>query len=68
LDMTNCVSLWSLQCQSNQLSADALDALFETLHSNTINDVKKTIILRNNPGANSCDSNIAKNKGWRVEL
>jgi hypothetical protein len=48
--------------------ADALNALFNTLHSNS---GSKTIYIHNNPketatGTNGCTKGIATGKGWVV--
>ena len=63
LDVSKCTALTNLYCYQNQLSAAALNALFETLHSNV---GVKNVIIRNNPGTNDCDRSIAERKGWRV--
>ena len=65
LDVSNNTELEILKCTYNQLSADALNALFETLHNNTVSG-EKTIEIGNNPGANDCNRSIAENKGWVV--
>jgi hypothetical protein len=49
----------------NQLTATALNALFGTLHSNTISGENK-IYIGNNPGTATCDRTIATAKGWTV--
>ncbi|MCL2063441.1 MAG: hypothetical protein FWG98_03585 [Candidatus Cloacimonetes bacterium] len=49
----------------NQLTADALNALFSTLHSNDF--TKKEIHIGGNPGSADCDPSIAEAKGWTVE-
>ena len=64
LDVSTNTALYLLSCHNNQLSAAALDALFGTLHSNTIPDVSKVIKINRNPGTSSCDRSIATNKGW----
>ncbi|MDR1056129.1 MAG: hypothetical protein LBL90_10015 [Prevotellaceae bacterium] len=51
-------------CYNNQLTAAALDALFETLHNNIIES--KSININNNPGASACNPSIAETKGWTV--
>jgi len=65
LDVSNNTALRILECTSNQLTATALNTLFGTLHSNTIEGVK-TIYIGNNPGTDTCDTSIAENKGWTV--
>jgi hypothetical protein len=66
LDMSNNSALTTLNCRNNQLSAEALNALFETLHSNNIPFRPKHIYIGGNPGANACDRSIAERKGWIV--
>jgi Leucine-rich repeat (LRR) protein len=66
LDVSKNTALRKLSCYNNQLSADALNTLFSSLHSNTIQGSSKEIGIRNNPGTNSCDRSIATNKGWTV--
>jgi len=63
LEVSSNVILTRLNCSNNNLSASALNALFDTLHSNP---VTKTIDIRNNPGTNGCDRGIAEKKGWSV--
>jgi hypothetical protein len=71
LDVSNNGNLFILSCMGNQLSEDALNALFNTLHSNA--DIgkgaekEKVIIIRNNPGTATCDRSIAEKKGWKVQ-
>ena len=74
LDVSNSTALidygdWhALNVYYNLLDAAALNALFGTLHSKTI-DVdryRKTINIDGNPGRNTCDRSIAVNKGWVV--
>ena len=64
LDMSHNTMLVYINCGANQLSAEALEDLFETLHGNYIYGVNKRISIWNNPGAGSCDRNIAFGKGW----
>ena len=63
LDMRNNIHLNILYCQSNLLSAEALNALFNSLHQNT---GYKIIYIGDNPGTATCDQSIATNKGWIV--
>jgi len=65
LDVSGCVSLKSLNCEENLLSGDALNDLFKTLHGNEVLPYK-SIVIKNNPGTNDCDSSIAENKGWQI--
>jgi hypothetical protein len=64
LDVSNNTELWLLWCNDNQLSASALDALFQTLHSN-LEGIE--LIIIDNPGADDCDRSIATAKGWVVQ-
>jgi len=57
------IELKKLYCDNNQLTASALDALFETLHSN---QGDKSINISNNPGTADCNRSIAEGKGWTV--
>jgi len=63
LDLSNNTKLIRLNCSSNNLTAPVLNALFDTLHSNS---GTKTIDIRNNPGTDDCDRSIAEKKGWTV--
>jgi TonB family protein len=65
LDVSNNATLKGLDCQKNQLSTVALNALFETLHGNTI-PKEKRICIRDNLGTDSCNQSIAIGKGWTV--
>jgi len=53
-----------LDCSKNDLEEKALNSLFESLHSETIEG--KTITITGNPGAATCDRTIAEKKGWTV--
>ena len=63
LDVSKNTALTELNCAGNQLDTDALNALFETLHSNA---GTKNIYIGDNPGTKGCDRSIATNKGWTV--
>jgi len=65
LYMSNNIELISLDCCTNQLSATMLDALFETLHNNSIYG-KAVINIGYNPGIDACTPNIATDNGWAV--
>jgi len=69
LDLRNNLELFVLDCESNQLTTNALNALFGTLHSNTINVgvSSKMIFIDSNPGSRDCDRSIAESKGWKFE-
>ena len=64
LDVSGCTALWLLYCNNNLLDADALNALFGTLHDNDVG--QKYVYIRNNPGWYDCDRSIAEAKGWYV--
>jgi len=53
-----------LDCSDNELTAAALDALFEMLNSKP---TEKYIITGENPGADDCNRSIARDKGWKFE-
>jgi len=62
IDVSGATELNRLLCYGNQLSADALNSLFGTLHNNG-----GKIGISRNPGSLTCDDSIAENKGWSVE-
>ena len=66
LDLSKNTALSSLKFDLCGLSTAALNALFGTLHGNTIPNQQKTISINDNPGTNTCDPSIAERKGWRV--
>ena len=66
LDMSKNPTLTVLVCQANQLTADALNALFGTLHGNTIPRETKEISFYKNAGEKDCDRSIAIYKGWSI--
>ena len=53
--------LMSLDIANNQLSVSALNAIFESLPTNTNN---KGISFKGNPGSYDCKSDILRNKKW----
>jgi hypothetical protein len=57
--------LISLNLDGNQLSASALNALFKTLHKNTL-EYQKQADVSNNPGTKACNWKIAEDRGWEV--
>ena len=61
LNVSGLTALTGLQCDGNELQYLALNALFETLHSNA---GKKYISISGNPGSSNCNRSIATNKGW----
>jgi Leucine-rich repeat (LRR) protein len=65
LDVSQNTALTGLNCSYNQLTADALNALFNSLPIRTpANNAE--VIISGNPGADACDKSIAENKGWNV--
>jgi len=65
LDVSRNTALKTLWCVRNQLSVAELDALFHTLHSNTI--LGKIVDVTDNPGTDACNPKIATEKGWIVD-
>jgi len=63
LDLSRNIALKYLRCGANQFTADALNALFSTLHSNNF---EKILTISDNPGSADCDPTIAEQKGWEV--
>ena len=63
LDFSNNIEIQYINCMFNNLSAEAINAMFRTLHDN---QGDKSILITGNPGINSCDRTIATNKGWLV--
>ena len=68
LDASANTELIWFYCRNNKLTGSALDALFGTLHVNTIPNFMntKTIFIYCNDGTSSCSRNIAEAKGWTV--
>ena len=64
LDASTNTKLAAVYCGSNNLSIEALNALFVSLHSNTVEN--KRISIQSNPGRNGCDTRIATRKGWVI--
>ena len=68
LDVSKNTSLIYLYCFDNKFTAEGLNALFGTLHSNAIEGEgqEKEIFISSNPGTDSCDASKAESKGWSV--
>jgi hypothetical protein len=64
MDVSKNTALSTLNCALNILNVEALNALFGTLHSNTIPNKQKVLWIGNNPGTSGCTKTIAENKGW----
>jgi Leucine-rich repeat (LRR) protein len=67
LDVSKNTTLKNLDCSYNKMSVEALNALFETLHSNTVQGGQKEIDFSGNPGAGGCNKSIATSKGWKIK-
>jgi len=64
LDVSKNLALTYIDCRNNQLSADALNNFFYTLHSNP---EYKVIYIKDNPGTSDCNLQIAMDKGWMIQ-
>ena len=62
LDVSKNTALTDLSCGYNNFSASALNQIFRDLPQVT----SGTIYMSGNPGTETCDKSIAKNKGWNV--
>ena len=65
LNLSLHTNLKDLNCSFNVFPANEIDALFGTLHDNSIQG-GKTIDISYNPGIKDCHQNIATGKGWKV--
>ena len=61
LDISGLTSLSNLLCFNNQLSSNTLNTIFENLPERTGTSM---LIIENNPGFDTCNREIAINKGW----
>ncbi len=64
LDVSKNTKLTELYCHENNLTSAALNQIFRDLPQGQPS--KSIIYINGNPGSNTCDKSIAKNKGWRV--
>ena len=64
LDVSKNTALTSLNVRRNRFSADALNTMFRTLHSNDVGQ-QKVIWISNIEGI---DRSIAERKGWQVRV
>ena len=64
LDVSKNAAMIYLNCRLNQLTCSALNALFEKLHDNRVE--KSIRYTSNNPETDSCNWNIAMDKGWGI--
>lgn len=62
LDISKCPALFFLNCYGNEFDTEALNKIFTDLPVVTSGD----ICIGVNPGTNTCDESIAKNKGWSI--
>ena len=62
LDVSKNTALTRLDCSGNNLTSAALNQIFRDLPQVT----SGTISIYGNPGTETCDKSIAKNKGWNV--
>jgi hypothetical protein len=71
LDVSKNTMLITLGIAVNLFEAEKLNALFQTLHSNTVTidgyTYTKSIYLPHNPGTATRNTNIAEEKGWDVD-
>ena len=56
-----------LDVRNNQLTAAALNAMFESMPYSTAGGGTKVIYTGGNPGTGNSNRNIASNTGWRVD-
>ena len=72
LDVSGLAALESLDCDSNDLSAEALNQIFKDLPQGKTfedkygNTKQSTIMIYGNPGKDTCDKSIAEKKGWKI--
>jgi len=66
LDVSKNIKLEKLKCDKNKLTYPALNALFESLPENDVEN--KEIDIGGNSGVVNCDRSIAEKKGWRVSI
>ena len=58
-----------IRAHSMGFDANALNALFRTLHTNTVltdRVLEYVLEIYDNPGERNCDRSIATSKGWTV--
>ncbi len=70
LDVSKNTALTNLDCGHNNLTSAALNQIFRDLPQGKTwtdkygNIKQSTISIYDNPGSNTCDKSIVKNKGW----
>ena len=62
---SKCTALTYITCRRSQLSASALNSLFNSLPTRKVED-KAILFYGGNPGYDTCDKTIAEKKGWEV--
>lgn len=67
LDVSGCDNLNDIECANNKLDQNALNALFGTLSDRT-NLSGGNIDISGNPGAETADTSITKDKKWSVMI
>ena len=65
INLSDLKKMKTIDCKANHLSAEAINALFESLHDDYQIEMK-SINIADNPGTQSCDISVAENKGWIV--
>ena len=67
LDVSKNTALKTLRCMNNLIGPASLNDLFGTLNNNPLPpNERKDIIISGNPGRETCNKNIATEKGWEV--
>lgn len=66
LDFSDCDKLTYIDVRNNKMSAEALNAMFESLPDWSVidTDVLGIYKIKGNPGYSSCDTDIAYEKNW----
>jgi Leucine-rich repeat (LRR) protein len=68
LSVNGLTNLVELDCRNNQLSAKALDKLFSSLPKISPKVSFGRLFIKGNPGVESCNTQIAIEKGWIVDF
>jgi hypothetical protein len=67
LDLSKNPKITSVECHGNRMSAEALDAMFESINTEK-NHAAQKLTVKNNPGSADCNIQIAIDKKWNVEM
>lgn len=67
LNIKGCSLLRELDCRYSDLSAEALNKIFNDLPQGISSGYSK-IEIYGNPGSNTCDKSIAEKKGWEISM